>query len=66
MRALETQDFEPDKLRVAGDDVYLHCPNGYGRSKLRNAFIEKQLGVPATTRNWRTVTKLAELAGARG
>ena len=44
--------------------MYLHCPQGYGRSKLSNAFFEKQLGVAATTRNWRTVTALAELASA--
>ena len=60
---LSAGDFAPDELRVAGDAVYLHCPNGYGRSKLSNAFFEKQLGVPATTRNWKTVTALAELAG---
>jgi len=47
-----------------GQEVYLHCPNGYGRSKLTNAYFEKQLGVAATTRNWKTVTKLAVLAGA--
>jgi len=35
-----------------------------GRTKLNNAFFEKQLGVAATTRNWKTVTKLAELASA--
>jgi len=52
-----------DEFRVAGREVYLHCPNGYGRSKLTNAYFEKELGVAATTRNWRTVTKLAELAG---
>jgi uncharacterized protein (DUF1697 family) len=52
----------PDTLEVVGRDVFLHYPNGYGRSKLTNALIEKQLGVPATTRNWRVVTKLAELA----
>lgn len=52
----------PDEFRVAGREVYLHCPNGYGRSKLTNAYFEKQLGVAATTRNWNTVTKLAELA----
>src|SRR5215210_6222258 len=53
-----------DRFRVVGRDVYLHCPNGYGRSKLTNAYFEKELGVGATTRNWKTVTKLAELAGA--
>ena len=53
-----------DQFRVKGRDVYLYCPNGYGRSKLTNAYFEQALGVAATTRNWRTVTKLAELAGA--
>jgi uncharacterized protein (DUF1697 family) len=61
--ALNVMQFEPDQFRVARDAVYLHCPQGYGRSKLSNAFFEKQLGVAATTRNWRTVTTLAELAG---
>ena len=64
MRELERADFLPDEVRVVGREVYLHCPNGYGRSKLSNAYFEKELGVAATTRNWRTVTKLAELADA--
>jgi uncharacterized protein (DUF1697 family) len=51
-----------DEFRIVRREVYLHCPNGYGRSKLSNAFFEKKLGVVATTRNWRTVTTLAELA----
>ena len=56
--------FEPDELRVAGREVYLHCPSGYGRTKLQNDFLERQLAVAATTRNWKTVTALAELANA--
>lgn len=64
VRELEAKPFEPDEFRVVGEEVYLRCPNGYGRSKLTNAHFEKHLGVAATTRNWRTVTKLAELAGA--
>jgi uncharacterized protein (DUF1697 family) len=51
-----------DEFRVSGREVYLRFPNGYGRSKLNNAYFEKQLGVRATTRNWRTVTTLADLA----
>jgi uncharacterized protein (DUF1697 family) len=62
--ALEKNRFVPDEFRVTRSAVYLHCPQGYGRSKLSNAFFEKQLGVAATTRNWRTVTALAELADA--
>ena len=58
---LTRQQFEPDDFHVTRAAVYLHTPHGYGRSKLSNAFFEKQLGVRATTRNWRTVTTLAEL-----
>lgn len=43
------------------DDVfYLYAPDGFGRSKLA-AKAEKLLGVGATVRNWRTVTKLQTL-----
>jgi uncharacterized protein (DUF1697 family) len=51
-----------DEFRIVGREIYLRCPGGYGRTKLNNAFFEKRLGVAATTRNWKTVTKLAELA----
>ncbi|HLN17570.1 MAG TPA: DUF1697 domain-containing protein [Acidimicrobiales bacterium] len=55
--------FGPDEYAVVGREVYLHCPGGYGRTKLNNAFLERRLEVAATTRNWRTVTTLAEMAG---
>ena len=41
--------------------VLLHCPHGYGRTKLNNAYFEKALGVRATTRNWKTVLALRDL-----
>lgn len=45
-----------------GDDVlYLHAPDGIARSKLA-AGAEKLVGVPVTARNWRSVTKILELA----
>lgn len=49
-----------DEFVVAGREVYLHTPNGYGRSKLLNRFWERKLGTVATTRNWNTVVALAE------
>ncbi len=64
VRALEAKPVERDELRVVGQHVYLHYPSGYGKTKLTNAYLEKQLGVAATTRNWRTTTKLAERADA--
>jgi uncharacterized protein (DUF1697 family) len=47
---------------LAGREVYVHCPDGYGRTKLNNAYLERCLGVPATTRNWKTVKALHEMA----
>ena len=64
VRELDPERSPGDEFRVDGGEVFLRCPNGYGPSKLSNAYFEKQLGVAATTRNWRTVTKLAELASA--
>ncbi|MDQ6617660.1 MAG: DUF1697 domain-containing protein [Actinomycetota bacterium] len=51
-----------DAYRLGRREVYLSCPGGYGRTKLNNAFFERKLGVVATTRNWRTVTTLAQMA----
>ena len=53
-----------DRFIVSGKEVYLHCPNGYGASKLSNGAIEKALAVRATTRNWNTVNKLYEMGRA--
>jgi uncharacterized protein (DUF1697 family) len=61
-RALVVPDGWPEELVVAGRHVYLHYPEGYGRSKLTNAYLEKRLGVAATTRNWATVLKLRDLS----
>src|SRR5262245_33584827 len=62
MADLEGEEFAPDRFQVTRAAVYLHTPKGYGRSKLSNTYFERKLGVRATTRNWRTVTTLAELA----
>ncbi len=40
-----------DEFYVVGREIYLHCPHGYGRTKLSNAFFERKLKVAATTRN---------------
>jgi len=52
----------PDKLIIRGKAVYFYCPGGYGKTKLSNNFLERKLKVVATTRNWKTVLKLAELS----
>jgi uncharacterized protein (DUF1697 family) len=62
LRALDPADFEPDVFRAGAREIYVWCPNGYAGTKLTHAFWEKQLGLTGTARNWRTVTKLLELA----
>ena len=57
-RVLE-KDWPTEQIWIQKDQVFLHYPEGAGRSKLTNNYLEKQLEVKATTRNWRTVQKLA-------
>jgi uncharacterized protein (DUF1697 family) len=66
VKALDGAPFVPDEFEIRGTEAYLHFPNGYGRSKLNNEWFERKLGVAATSRNWRTVTALAELSGKKG
>ena len=54
----------PDEFRVKGREIYLYCPNGYGRTKLSNNAIERVLSVKATTRNWNTVNALVKISSA--
>jgi uncharacterized protein (DUF1697 family) len=55
--------FGEDHCQVVGKDAYLYCPGGYGNTKLNNAYLERNLGVVGTTRNWRTLVTLAEMCG---
>jgi len=54
----------PDEFRMVGKTIYLHCPNGYGRTKLTNNFFEQKLKLTATTRNWKTVNELTNMMEA--
>jgi uncharacterized protein (DUF1697 family) len=62
--ALDTNRSPPDAFVVRGREVYLNLPNGVARSRLTNAYFDSKLGTTSTQRNWRTVRKLLELAGA--
>jgi uncharacterized protein (DUF1697 family) len=55
-----------DEFVVRGEHVYLHHPNGYGRSKLTNSLFDRRLAVMMTVRNWRTVVTLLDMAGEAG
>jgi uncharacterized protein (DUF1697 family) len=57
----EIQD-ELDIFVANNKEIYLYCPNGYGKTKYTNGFFERKLGITATTRNWKTVNTLFEIA----
>jgi uncharacterized protein (DUF1697 family) len=56
-----TYSYPPDEFIISGNNVYVHCPDTYGNSKITNNFFENKLKVPATTRNLKTVAKLIEM-----
>jgi uncharacterized protein (DUF1697 family) len=54
----------PDVFHVRGQEIYLHLPNGMGRSKLTNAYFDSKLSTTCTARNWATVLKLSQMMQA--
>jgi uncharacterized protein (DUF1697 family) len=64
VRRLEALDVEPDLVAVVGTEVYVRYPNGLANGRLTGALLDKTLGMQGTNRNWRTVTRLAEMARA--
>ncbi len=56
-----------DSARLIGRTIFLHTPDGYGRSDLAAALVKlgqkKTDDVTGTARNWATVTKLLALCG---
>jgi len=58
---LEMLKTEREQFKLIDNVFYLYAPDGIGRSKLA-ARVEKALGVATTARNWRTVSKVMELA----
>ncbi|MEO9945881.1 DUF1697 domain-containing protein [Paraglaciecola sp.] len=57
LQSLQAVKAESESFALLGTVLYLHAPDGIGRSKL-TAKIERCLGVATTARNWNTVSKL--------
>ncbi len=59
--ALSSLKPDPEELRASGREVYVHFPDGMGRSKFVPV-LGRALKGKGTARNWNTVTKLLEMA----
>jgi uncharacterized protein (DUF1697 family) len=51
-----------DEYKINKKHIFLYCPAGFAKTKLTNNLIEKKLQLNATSRNWKTITKLVELS----
>ncbi|MGH9735507.1 MAG: DUF1697 domain-containing protein [Candidatus Acidiferrales bacterium] len=56
MRAVDAGN---ERFHSVGREIYIHCPDGFGRTKLYA--LDKFLAQRTTTRNWNTVTKLCAM-----
>jgi uncharacterized protein (DUF1697 family) len=52
-----------DEARIVGRTLFLHTPDGFGRSELAKRLM-REVGADGTARNWATVTKLREMLDA--
>ena len=55
-------DYTPDKFNVSGKEIFIWCPNGFGKTKLYTNFFENKMKVIGTARNWKTINTIASIA----
>lgn len=61
LATLAALEHPTEEIASHGAEVYFHLPNGMGRAKLPELF-GRRIKIPATVRNWRTVTTLLDLS----
>jgi uncharacterized protein (DUF1697 family) len=63
VEALRAKAAAGERVARAGDALWIHFAGGSARSMLTPGLIDRAIGSPATSRNYRTVLKLGELLG---
>ncbi|WNJ19521.1 DUF1697 domain-containing protein [Pontibacter sp. G13] len=62
LEAISAPEDDPTSFAAKEHWLYLYVPNGYGKTPFNNNFFERKLKQRATTRNWKTMLKLHEMA----
>ena len=62
VKEVESITFENEEFSIVRDCLYFYSSTGYGRTKFNMNSIEKKLKVNATSRNFKTIVKLLEIA----
>lgn len=60
---LHDLEASPEEFTVSGRHLYLYLPDGMGRAQLP-VELGRRVKAPMTLRNWRTVSKLLQMATA--
>lgn len=61
---LRSRSFEPERVRIAGREIYSWHPDGQGKSPLAAAIAKLPFDGTVTTRNWNTLMKLIAMLEA--
>ncbi|HEX8214590.1 MAG TPA: DUF1697 domain-containing protein [Allosphingosinicella sp.] len=60
-QALQERAKHGERVRLAGEGLWIHYPQGAGTSKLTPSLINRLVGSPVTARNWRTAVQLQQM-----
>lgn len=55
-------NYPPDRFKIIGKEIFIFCPNGFGRTKLYTGFFEDKMKLTGTARNWKTIAAITEIA----
>jgi uncharacterized protein (DUF1697 family) len=61
MEKMRNINYPPDKYQISGREIFIYCPDGFGRTKLYTNFFEDKMKVTGTARNWKTITAIIGL-----
>lgn len=62
IKDMADKNFEPEIYKIAKKAIYFYSPKSFSDSVINNNFLEKSLGIRATTRNQKTIQKLIDLS----
>ena len=63
LEALHAMKIGSERFHCAVKEIYIHCPDGFGRAKLY--LLDKMVAQHTTTRNWNTVNALCKMSGEK-
>jgi uncharacterized protein (DUF1697 family) len=65
VREVLSLDLSPEQIAFGHKTAFMYIPGQYGKGILSGGFLEKKFGIPATMRNFNTMSRLAAMAKER-